>query len=71
MRTQLMSNTQVKDLVKQFKDLDYDVEETKQAPYKSTYVIYSGDRVVFRGLPHSSGKNYLVQYDNNLIKAVA
>lgn len=71
MKTQLLNTTNVKALVKMLKDFDYDVETQANGDFKPAYVAYSGDRVIFRALPHSSGKNYLVQYDTNLIQAVA
>ena len=71
MKTQLLNTANVKALVKSLKENDYDVETQANGDFKPAYVAYSGDRVIFRALPHSSGKNYLVQYDINVIRAAA
>lgn len=71
MKTQLSNTKIVKNLVKQLRDMLYDVEVGENDGFKPTYRAFEGERCIFRAIPHSSGKHYLIQYDSNLIKAVA
>lgn len=66
MKTKLASTQVVKSLVKMLRDFDYDLVEDD-----GNYIAYSGETVVMRALKHSSGRNYLLQYDTNIVSEVA
>ena len=68
MKTRLASKTVVKETLINLVNFGYTVEKIENTPFKSSWVVYdSFDKVVFRALPHSSGKNYLIQYDTGVM----
>lgn len=67
MTTRIITTKQVKDLVKQFREMGYTIDKQENAPYKPRYVVTGSQGEVFRALPNAVGSTYLARFETGLI----
>lgn len=67
MKSSILNTTVLNQVVKNLKEAGYDLIKTDQAGAKPLYEVKLDGETIFWAMPHSTGKNYLVRYDEELI----